>query len=86
MDDKTKELEQVKADYLTKVKQVALIEAGIDFNDVDVYIKYINADDEKEIERQASEIVADIKQHNTAQDGYGDLGDNTVWRPFSGGM
>lgn len=79
MDDKTKELEQVKADYLTKVKQVALIEAGIDFNDVDVYIKYINADDEKEIERQASEIVADIERRNTATDVYID---DRVWKPF----
>lgn len=79
MDDKTKELEQVKADYLTKVKQVALIEAGIDFNDVDVYIKYINADDEKEIERQASEIVADIERRNTATNVYID---DRVWKPF----
>lgn len=79
MDDKTKELEQAKSDYLTKLKKVKLLEAGIDYNDVDVYIKYINAEDEKEIERQAAEIVADIKQHNTATDVYID---DRAWKPF----
>lgn len=79
MDDKAKELKQAKADYLTKLKKVKLAEAGIDYNELDVYVKYINADDEKEIEQQAAEIVADIEQHHTATDVYID---DRVWKPF----
>lgn len=73
-------LEQAKADYLTKLKKVKLAEAGIDYNDLNVYVKYINAEDEKEIEKEAQAIVADLKQHNK---NIGDVRqDDKVWRPF----
>jgi len=78
MDDKTKELEQAKADYLDKQKRLALLDVGIDYNDVSIYVKYINATSNAEIKQQAAEIAADIDQHNTA-DAYID---NRTWKPF----
>ena len=76
----SEKLEQAKADYLTKLKKVKLAEAGIDYNDLDVYVKYINAEDEKEIEKEAQAIVADVKQQNK---NFGDVyQDDKVWRPF----
>lgn len=76
----SEKLEQAKADYLTKLKKVKLAEAGIDYNDLDVYVKYINADSEEEIEKEAQAIVADVKQQNK---NFGDVRqDDKVWRPF----
>lgn len=74
------ELEQVKKDYLDKLRKVKLIEAGIDINEVDRYVKYVNVDDEQEIEEQANTIAADanrkpnyINQHV----------DSRTWKPFN---
>lgn len=72
----SEELERVKGDYLAKLKKLKLLEAGIDISGVDKYVKYINASDEKEIEKQVQELIADIKQHNTAKD------NKKIWRPF----
>ena len=73
-------LEQAKADYLTKLKKVKLAEAGISHNDLNVYVKYINADSAEEIEKEAQAIVADVKQQNK---NFGDVyQDDKVWRPF----
>jgi len=73
-------LEQARNEYLDKVKKIALLDAGVEYEDVDKYVKYVNVDDEGLIKREADAIVADIKQQNTTQ--YGDPGQNTVWRPF----
>jgi len=78
MDDNTNKLEQVKEDYIDKQRRLALLDVGIDYNDVSTYIKYINATSDAEIKRQAAEIAADIDQHNTA-DAYID---NRTWKPF----
>lgn len=59
----SEELERIKSDYTTKLKKLKLLEAGVDYTDLDVYVKYISADNEEEIEKQAQELVADIKQH-----------------------
>ena len=72
-------LDQAKSDYIEKLKKVKLAEAGIDYNDLDVYVKYISAEDEKEIEKEAQAIVADLKQHNTATDVHHDP---RSWNPF----
>lgn len=73
-------LDQAKSDYIEKLKKVKLAEAGIDYNDLDVYVKYINAEDEKEIVKEAQAIVADVKQQNK---NFGDVyQDDKVWRPF----
>lgn len=74
----SEELERLKSDYTTKLKKLKLLEAGIDITDVNTYIKYISADNEDEIEKQAQELVTDIRQHHftaTAKD-------KNVWRPF----
>lgn len=70
------ELERVKGDYLAKLKKLKLLEAGIDITAADKYVKYIKASDEKEIEKQVQELIADIAQHNTAKL------DKNVWKPF----
>ena len=75
----SEKLEQAKADYLTKLKKVKLAEAGVGYEDLDVYIKYINADDEAGIEKEAQAIVSDIEQQNTATDVYHD---SRTWKPF----
>lgn len=72
----SEELERVKSDYLAKLKKLKLLEAGVDYTDLDVYIKYISADNEEEIEKQVAELVTDIEQHNTAK------ADKKTWRPF----
>lgn len=72
----SEELERIKSDYLTKLKKLKLLEAGVDITGVDAYVKYIKADNEDEIEKQARELVADIEQHNTAK------ADKKTWRPF----
>ena len=72
----SEELERLKNDYTTKLKKLKLLEAGIDITGVDKYVKYINASDEKEIEKQVQELIADIKQHNTAKD------NKKTWKPF----
>ena len=72
-------LEQAKTEYIDKLKRVKLLEAGVDYSDVDVYVKYLQAEDEEEIEEEAQAIVADIKQHSTVQDTYID---ERVWRLF----
>lgn len=77
MDDKLKELEQAKAEYIAKMKKVALIEAGFSVDEAGDYIKFIKADDEDSIERQALDLIADVKQHVTSN-----KPQNNVWKPF----
>lgn len=62
-------LEQTRNEYFNKLKQVKLVEAGIDIDIVDNYTKYITADSAKEIEEQAEELAQDVKR----QDNYGDV-------------
>ena len=78
MYDKLKELEQVKAEYVEKMKKVALIEAGFSIDEAGDYVKFIKADDEEEIERQAMDLIADVKQHVTTSK----KPNNNVWKPF----
>ena len=77
MDDKLKELEQAKTEYIEKMKKVALIEAGFSVDEAGDYIKFIKADDEDEIERQAMDLIADVKQHVTTNKVR-----NNTWKPF----
>jgi len=72
-------LEQTKSEYLDKLKRVKLLEAGVDYSDVETYTKYLQSDDEEGIEQEAQAIVADIKQQSTVQDNYID---ERVWRVF----
>lgn len=75
----SEKLEQARTEYLEKLRKVKLIEAGVDYSDVDIYTKYISADKPADIEKEAREIVADIKQQNTAADVYQDT---RKWNPF----
>lgn len=70
------ELEQLKAEYIAKLKQVKLAEAGISIDEVDTYTRYIDAEDEAEIEKQAQKVVADIE---------GSSKPDEKWNPFEKG-
>lgn len=72
-------LEQAKANYIEKLKRVKLIEAGIDYNDVSTYVKYISATSKDGIKKEAEEIVADINQQTQFSDGYQAP---RSWNPF----
>ena len=71
------ELERLKAEYLAKLKQVKLAEAGISIDEVDTYARYIEAEDEAEIENQALKVVADVKGTGKPQ-----VRDEKTWNPF----
>ncbi|MBM7717250.1 hypothetical protein MHB50_11330 [Siminovitchia sp. FSL H7-0308] len=75
----SEKLEQTKADYLSKLKQVKLAEAGVSITDVDIYTKYITGDSPEEIEKQAQAVAADIKREKSYTDVYVD---DRSWRPF----
>jgi len=72
-------LEQTKNEYFNKLKQVKLIEAGIDVDIVDNYTKYITADSPKEIEEQAEALAEDVKKQDNYGDVYNALQDNKTW-------
>ena len=72
-------LEQARAEYIDKLRKLKLLEAGVDYGDVDVYVKYLQADNADELEQEAAAIVADIKQQSTVQDAYID---ERIWKPF----
>lgn len=72
----SEQLEQVRKDYEDKLKRLALLEAGVDYTDVDKYVKYLKSDDD--VDSQAQAIVNDINQ----EDNYGDPSQGTSWSPF----
>ena len=76
----SEKLDAVKAEYIEKLRKVKLLEAGIPHDSVSVYEKYITAEKPTEIEKQAQEIYADIKQQNTATDFHID---KRSWNPFT---
>ncbi len=69
-----------KAEYISKLKQVYLIENGVDIDDVEKYEKYINdSENEQEIQQQAQALASDIN----AKTEYADVHiDGTTWKPF----
>ena len=72
-------LDEIKTSYTDKLKRLKLLEAGVKYDDVDNYVKYIKSEDEGEIEKEAQMLVADIKQQDTATN----LSINkSVWKPF----
>lgn len=77
MEEKLTELERAKAEYIEKIKKVALIEAGFSIDEAGAYIKFIKADEVDEIERQALDLIADVKQSVTSN-----KPQNSVWKPF----
>lgn len=60
-------LEELKREYTEKYKRLALLDCGIDYTDIDTYVKYLTSDDEKQIKQQAEELAQDIDAHNTAK-------------------
>ncbi|MFS0614820.1 hypothetical protein [Lederbergia ruris] len=75
----SEQLTGLKSEYTDKLRRLKLLEAGVEYGQIDTYIKYLTSDSADEIEKQAAELVADIKQ----QDNYGDVYiDDRTWRPF----
>ena len=65
-------MDELQKTYVSKLKKLALLDAGIDYSDLSTYEKYLTGDDEQEIKRQAEELAQDISAHNTATDVYHD--------------
>lgn len=74
-------LDEIKAEYLTKLKLVKLVEAGVDIDNAEQYVKFITADNEDEITLQAAEIVADINKTPNYVDPK--VSKDSVWNPFN---
>lgn len=75
----SEKLSQARTEYLEKLRKVKLLEAGVDYSDVDIYTKYINAEKPADIEKEARAIADDIKENNTATDVNHDT---RKWNPF----
>lgn len=75
----SEELEKAKSEYLLKLRHIKLLEAGVNFDDVERYTKFINAENEEEIENQAQTVAADIKREDNYADVYTD---DRTWKPF----
>lgn len=75
----SEQLNELKSEYTDKLRRLKLLEAGVDYGQIDTYIKYLTSDSADEIEKQAAEIVADIKQQGSFGDVYID---ERTWRPF----
>ena len=76
-DENTSSLEQLQADYLSKLKQVALAEKGVDIAETEKYVRLIDTEDKEEIEEQAEIIAADVNRKT-----YIDPNSRT-WNPFA---
>lgn len=72
-----------KSEYISKLKQLALADAGVDIDEVERYEKYLSdSGDEDELQDQAQAIAADI---STTTKGYVDAyhdKSNETWKPF----
>lgn len=75
----SEQLNELKSEYTDKLRRLKLLEAGVDYGEIDTYIKYLSANKSSEIEKQAAELVADIKQQGSFGDVYID---ERTWRPF----
>ena len=60
-------MDDLQQAYVSKLKKLALLDAGIDYSDLSTYEKYLTSNDEQEIKQQAEELAADISAHNTAR-------------------
>jgi len=60
-------MDDLQQTYISQYKKLALLDAGIDYTDIDAYEKYLTGDDEHEIKQQAEELAQDISAHNTAR-------------------
>lgn len=80
----SEQLEQIKTEYIAKLKQLKLIEAGVDVDKAEQYVKYITAEKEADIAAQAADVAADL----TKKPGYVDphvassAGKSGAWNPF----
>lgn len=85
-----KEREQLKQTYREKyynaLRRKSLLDAGIPFDMVDRYMKYMDStrDDEQAIEQQAFEIAQDFKvKPRTYVDPTGKRSKTGIWKPFN---
>ncbi|MTW85088.1 hypothetical protein F3157_05375 [Virgibacillus dakarensis] len=70
-----------KERYYSVLKQKSLIDAGVPIDQAERYAKYINSEDQAEIEQQALELAEDLQEKPKA---YADPSQRkSVWRPFS---
>lgn len=71
-------LEQTKNEYLTKLKKVELVKAGIDIDIVDDYLMFIDAENKEKIKEQAEIVAGDALGEPVSIE----KGDKKVWTLF----
>lgn len=71
-------LEQTKNEYLTKLKKVELVKAGIDIDIVDDYLMFIDAESKEKIKEQAEIVAGDALGEPVSIE----KGDKKVWTLF----
>ena len=76
MAENIRSLAEVQAEYLSKLKQVALAGKGVDIDDTEKYVRLIDAEELTEIEAQAEAIAADVNRKTY-------INPNSLsWKPF----
>lgn len=77
-------MKQNKDEYISKMKQLALANAGIDIDEVERYEKYITSEDADDITTEAEDIAKDLQasKHKTYVDAHIDKGTSEAWKVF----
>jgi len=80
--DAVAELPDYKKQYFDNYKKIKLHEAGVPFDQLEKYAKYIDAEDEKEIQAQAEELAADVLTKQESP--FADPGTKrkSIWNPW----
>lgn len=72
-----------KSEYISKLKQLALANAGVDIDEVERYEKYLSdSEDVDELQDQAEVIAADISTTSKAYADAYNAKSNKTWKPF----
>lgn len=63
-------MDKLKAEYISKMKQVVLAESGLNIDDLSRYEKYLSdSDNEDELKEQAQALMLDIGGRKDGQSG-----------------
>lgn len=75
----SEKLDGLKSEYVSKLRRLSLLNAGMSYDDIETYERYLKSDEPEELEEQAQALVADIN----GEDGFGDPSENrTTWKIF----
>lgn len=75
----SEKLDVIKSEYISKLRKLSLLDAGMNYNDIETYEHYLKSDEPEELEQEAQAIVSDVNQ----EDNFGDPSENrTTWKIF----